>query len=369
MTQVISISNRTIDDQLGDLVTGVLPSYNPASSWKEGTSCGSACAVHPLRAFEGTWHDSSQFPNEAPVSVSLNFTGTAIWVFCIVPPITPGVITSYNLSYTLDNGAQNGTFLYTPTSTSDFLYNVSAVALPTLANTTHNLVISTDDSVNGSIFLFDYAVYTSEETATTAVAINTQVNNTQVDGGTIAGCIFGGIVLVLSSLAILRCRKQRRRKKKQSPILPLVAELPFSPAAASGSTKVATSGSTTLAAPQSQTTEPQNQIAAPQDQTEDLSRNPSTSSPSTLIHQLRLALDTAVSMRPTAASQRSPQSASSGIRSLAVWTEDHYETPPPVPPAYRETRTPVPPATPATPAPPTTPAPAYQSSRNSTSQT
>ncbi|KAJ7348879.1 hypothetical protein DFH08DRAFT_697253, partial [Mycena albidolilacea] len=142
--------------------SGALPSYSPVSFWNVGASCGGGCAVHldPALAFNHTWHDSSQFPGSNPVSVSLQFTGTAVWVFCIVPPITTSEITRYNLSFNLDDRAHRGTFLFTPTSSSEFLYNVPAVSLPTLPNAAHTLSITTDDSVNGSIFLFDYAVYT-----------------------------------------------------------------------------------------------------------------------------------------------------------------------------------------------------------------
>ncbi|KAF7359115.1 hypothetical protein MSAN_01253000 [Mycena sanguinolenta] len=283
MPQVIS--NRTIDDQFGDPVSGLVPSYSPSSFWKEGASCGSGCAVHPdpTLAFNHTWHDSSQFPNEAPVSVSLQFTGTAVWVFCIVPPLTENVITSYNLNFTLDNGKQQGTFSYTPTSSSDFLFNVPVVSLPTLANTAHTLVIATDDSVDGSIFLFDYAVYTSVEDDTP----QSTAKDTQPNTGTIAGCVLGGIFLFVLVLALLRCRNRRRTKKP--PILPVIEPFPKSPAVDSGSTTLAP-------------------------ETVDLSRNPSTHSPSTLIHQLRQALDTAVALRQTPASQSSPQSPSSGIQ-------------------------------------------------------
>jgi len=208
MPQVIS--NRTIDDQFGDSVSGVLPSYSPIRFWEAGASC-SNCSVHPdpAFAFNHTWHDSSQFPGEQSVSVSLEFTGTAVWVFCIVPPITTNAITRYNLSFDLDDGAHRGTFLYSPTSSSEYLYNVPAVTLPSLPNTAHTLLIATDDSVDGSIFLFDYAVYQTVEGTPDVTA----------SPGTIAGCVFGGIILVLLVLALLRCRKQRRNKKPP-PILP-----------------------------------------------------------------------------------------------------------------------------------------------------
>ncbi|KAF7353824.1 hypothetical protein MVEN_01068000 [Mycena venus] len=296
MPQVIS--NRTIDDQFGDSVSGVLPSYSPAQVWNEGTSCEN-CTIHPdpALAFNHTWHDSSQFPTEEPVSVSLDFTGTAVWVFCIVPPIITGKITRYNLSFNLDAGAHQGQFSYTPTSSSEFLYNVPVVSLPSLPNTAHTLSILTDDSTDGSIFLFDYAVYTTEE-GTPSPHISSGTSP-----GTIAGCVFGGIFLVLLFLALLRCRKQRRNKTPPS-VLPVVEPFPKSPAVASSST--------TLQPPTN------------------LSRNPSSVSPSTLVRQLQQALDTVVSMRQTTASERSPQSPSSGILSPVSRVENQYDIPPPV---------------------------------------
>ncbi|KAJ7700849.1 hypothetical protein B0H17DRAFT_925021, partial [Mycena rosella] len=152
--------NQTIDDEFGDPVTGALPTYRPASFWSLNSSCAT-CVVHPdpNLAFNHTWHDSSQLPGEAPVSLTLEFVGTAIHVFCILPPITPNVVTMYNLNFTLD-GASRGTFSKSPTSMTEFIYNLPVLFLDSLPNKPHTLLISTDDSVDGSIFLFDYAVYT-----------------------------------------------------------------------------------------------------------------------------------------------------------------------------------------------------------------
>ncbi|KAJ6546794.1 hypothetical protein B0H19DRAFT_242101 [Mycena capillaripes] len=160
MPQVLS--NRTIDDQFGDSVTGALPSYSPLSTWNQGANCG-GCTLHPdpAPAFNHTWHDNSQPPGDAQaVSVSFDFTGTAVWVFCIVPPVMQNdTITHYILSFDLDNGTHRGNFTHFPTG-NEYLYNVPVVSLPSLSNTAHTLSISTDGAVDGSAFLFDYAVYT-----------------------------------------------------------------------------------------------------------------------------------------------------------------------------------------------------------------
>ncbi|KAJ7778747.1 hypothetical protein DFH07DRAFT_539291 [Mycena maculata] len=268
--------NRTIDDEFGDSVSGALPTYRPDSYWNVGTSC-TICEVHPdpTLAFNHTWHDTSQLPGHAPVSVTLDFVGTAIYVFCIAPPITTNVVTLYNLNFTLD-GVRSGTFSYSPTSTTDFVYNLSVVSLESLANEPHTLLVSTDDSENGSIFLFDYAVYTTVEgKSSTAV-------------GTIAGCVVGGIFLILLVLAFLFF-KRRSQKRKSSQVLPVVD--PFHN-----------------------------------------NSNPPPSSPkksvvnsrTTLVPELPWALDTVATLQPL------PTPSSPSSRYPPGWSESRYDTPPPV---------------------------------------
>jgi hypothetical protein len=38
------LTNRTIDDQNGDSVTGALPKYSPPGVWNQGNGCG-VCAL------------------------------------------------------------------------------------------------------------------------------------------------------------------------------------------------------------------------------------------------------------------------------------------------------------------------------------
>jgi hypothetical protein len=58
---VLAASNRTIDDQYGDIVTGIQPVYQPASAWNFGPDC-STCNVGPSHEsinmssiMNGTW--------------------------------------------------------------------------------------------------------------------------------------------------------------------------------------------------------------------------------------------------------------------------------------------------------------------------
>ena len=75
LTVFAGSTNRTIDDQWGDSVTGVLPAYS--TNWNFGPDCNN-CAVAPSvsKAFGGTWHDTtSSNPNTTGHYVTLSFTG------------------------------------------------------------------------------------------------------------------------------------------------------------------------------------------------------------------------------------------------------------------------------------------------------
>ncbi|KAJ6457075.1 hypothetical protein C8R47DRAFT_174881 [Mycena vitilis] len=294
MLQVFA--NRTIDDQFGDSVTGVIPSYNPALFWKPGASCGSNCSLHPdpAVAFKHTWHDSSQFPASEPVSVSLDFVGTAVWVFCIVPPLLHNdTITRYNLSFSLDNGAHIGRFGYSPTG-GEFLYNVPVVSLPSLPNATHNLFVSTDDSVSGSVLLFDYAIYTSVEGK----------NDARISPGAIAGCVLGALFFIALIFALLYWRRRRNRKRQLNMVLD-----PFK----TSNTYDSASG----------LSPPMPRENAPLD------------APTALVRQLQQALDTVANMRQTNIHDGSTQGPGSTIAYTAG-----SASPPPV---YQSRVAPVPP--------------------------
>ena len=69
--------NRTIDDQFGDPIAGTYPTYSPAEDWQPGANC-SDCSIRPdvTKAFDGTWHDSTYYPGDAPRTVTVTFSGT-----------------------------------------------------------------------------------------------------------------------------------------------------------------------------------------------------------------------------------------------------------------------------------------------------
>ncbi|KAJ7245452.1 hypothetical protein C8J57DRAFT_1082236 [Mycena rebaudengoi] len=152
-------SNRTIDDFYGDPITGFIPLYEPHKAWNANGNC-SICFVHvdPTQTSNDTWHDSTQRNNNAPSSVTIQFTGTAVYLFSIIPNLTPSdPLVDYNLTFTLDD-MLSGTFMHLAQNTlNDISYHVPIFASTGLASQPHTLIART---ASPSIFIFDYAIYT-----------------------------------------------------------------------------------------------------------------------------------------------------------------------------------------------------------------
>lgn len=74
---VAALTNRTIDDQFGDSVTGLVPTYSPASAWSQGANCtGCGVQLDALNTYDGSWHDSTHTPGDAePRVVDITFNG------------------------------------------------------------------------------------------------------------------------------------------------------------------------------------------------------------------------------------------------------------------------------------------------------
>ena len=69
--------NRTIDDTLGDSVTGARPIYLPANRglWR-GAGC-SECAFQPdpSQVFDETWSEALYSPQVGVMNITFDFTG------------------------------------------------------------------------------------------------------------------------------------------------------------------------------------------------------------------------------------------------------------------------------------------------------
>ncbi|TCD59919.1 hypothetical protein EIP91_011189 [Steccherinum ochraceum] len=151
--------NVTIDDQYGDEATGAQVTYAPAELWTQGNGCG-GCSAKPdaSQAYHGTWHDGLFAPsqNKQPLTVTFTFTGTAVYLFNILPQQKP---TSAEVSL---DGRVVKQISITEDVSSQFVYNVPMFAMDGIANGQHTVTLTTTGNQD-SLMLFDYAVYTTED--------------------------------------------------------------------------------------------------------------------------------------------------------------------------------------------------------------
>ncbi|KAI0673885.1 hypothetical protein C8Q78DRAFT_989965 [Trametes maxima] len=155
------VTNRTIDDEGGDSVTGIVPSYSPAGHWVQGAEC-SVCSIRlsRFRTFNGTWHDSTRNPNDAESHyITANFTGTAVYVYNIIANQVPF---DTNLRFTLD-GSVVGQYSHDSEGSTDFQYNTLVFERTGLPNTNHTIAIEAIRGDHPSAILFDRIIYTFEE--------------------------------------------------------------------------------------------------------------------------------------------------------------------------------------------------------------
>ncbi|KAH7874868.1 uncharacterized protein C8R40DRAFT_1170977 [Lentinula edodes] len=216
--------NRSIDDTLGDSVTGVRPTYLPDTTgvWEDNTCSGCALVPDISSAFDGTYTAATYNPELKNISISFDFIGTAIYIFFILSnDPNPGISTSTLANFTLD-GTLVSTFSHSPNSSSSapsFYFNESALAFSEtgMKNSSHQMVISTSGLSSNYWLNFDYALYTFQRPDTTTSSVSsssssssssasstTDYSSSQSDSKTVsAGAIAGGVIGGVAALAIV----------------------------------------------------------------------------------------------------------------------------------------------------------------------
>ncbi|TBU32982.1 hypothetical protein BD311DRAFT_471836 [Dichomitus squalens] len=173
-----ALLNHTIDDELGDDTTGLLPAYSPQGGWNQGSQCLTCAArLDASLTFDRTWHDSTYHPGDPERVITVGFTGVAVYVYHIVPNQAGSDVTTFtNLSFFLHNESV-GQFVHEVDETSNYAYayNVLVYANTTLPDAEHFLDIRASGP-NSSLLLFDYVVYTANMTETTQDASSTSTD-------------------------------------------------------------------------------------------------------------------------------------------------------------------------------------------------
>ena len=237
-----ALVNRTIDDELGDSVTGVVPSYLPINSWVQGSRC-KGCritpAVDPHQPLDSTWHDTIYTPGGQERRIQARFTGSAVYVFNLIANDVPRVKTTFtNLTFFINNTLV-GHYLHTPDGSSPRIqYRVPVYVNDSLPYAEHTLDIVAG-GVQDSRVLFDFIAYTSRSEDGDGVAgmmsspqsstqsqdplPSTTTSATQNDASSasgqshtaiLVGSIVGAVVGVIAALLTLTiglCILRRRR--------------------------------------------------------------------------------------------------------------------------------------------------------------
>jgi len=154
--------NITIDDTNGDSVTGNTFNYEPPATWSVGLQCTN-CEAHldPSQTFDGTWHDTSAFPNSTVIpSASVTFTGSAVYVFCILTGSTQDPNGSSDFQFFID-GEPVGRFIQQADGDDEFTYNFPVYANESLEEGPHTFSMEIGNSGQTALALFDRLVYST----------------------------------------------------------------------------------------------------------------------------------------------------------------------------------------------------------------
>ncbi|CAK5267101.1 unnamed protein product [Mycena citricolor] len=153
-------TNVTIDDSAA--------TYLPASSagkksvWFNQTSCaGCADVPNTSAAFDQTWSAALYLSTlGTPVSASISFSGTAVYVYFIVPNFAAGsgLASSVDTVFLLD-GVQVGSFAHQSDGSGNFAYNTLVYQNTSVPAGDHTLLMQTSGT-QPAIMIFDYALST-----------------------------------------------------------------------------------------------------------------------------------------------------------------------------------------------------------------
>ncbi|KAK0216422.1 hypothetical protein EDD85DRAFT_437341, partial [Armillaria nabsnona] len=168
--------NYTIDDTLGDELTGTKVQYSPDSRpenasvlvWSNALQC-SGCAIAPERTstMNGTWTGATYDSSLRNITARLSFHGSAIYIYLIVSnsPKSTGLVSDVLCDFRMD-GEIVGSYNHTTDGTNHFDYDVLAYNNASLKDDDHTFLIETTGT-QLSYVIFDYALYTSNQASTT----------------------------------------------------------------------------------------------------------------------------------------------------------------------------------------------------------
>ncbi|KIM85890.1 hypothetical protein PILCRDRAFT_5003 [Piloderma croceum F 1598] len=185
--------NRTIDDQFGDPIARITPTYAPIALWTQGAIC-QLCGAKPdiHQVFNHTWHDSTYTVQDGQTrNITIPFNGSAIYIFFFTVPKTV-YISETHLNITLDGHPA--------------VYSNSK-----LVSGQHIIMLSTGGNAD-AVLEFDYAIYSTDD-------------GKQSRLGAIVGGIVGAIVAIFIFILLWFWRRRRRRGRARDEDNPPVVDV------------------------------------------------------------------------------------------------------------------------------------------------
>ncbi|PBK81535.1 hypothetical protein ARMGADRAFT_776181 [Armillaria gallica] len=254
--------NHTIDDTLGDELTGLQVNYSPAGqhsngsmlAWKNASQC-SDCVIVPDRslAMNGTWTGATYYPSVENMTAQLRFHGSAIYVYLIVSnyPKSTGFVSDVICDFRMD-GEVVGSYSHDTDGTYQFEYDFLAYSNTSLSDEDHALVMEATGT-EPSYLIFDYAVYTNTQSSTLLSSSTTQlsatlsnpvslssaapssISSTAAPSSSSLAKTFGGaiavgilVLIILVASVVFYLRRLHRRPSSSTPATPEVATQPRS---------------------------------------------------------------------------------------------------------------------------------------------
>ncbi|KLO18721.1 hypothetical protein SCHPADRAFT_935981 [Schizopora paradoxa] len=158
-----ALQNVSIDDTNGDEMTGRQITYNPANKWSLGPSCQTCEAkVSPAsEAFDQTWHDTSFIKGGPLISASAIFTGSAVYVVCILTGTSQDPNGNSDMVFFID-GVEDNRFQQGPNGNPDYQFNSVVYSNESLTMESHNITIVTGTLGEQSLVLLDRIIYSTE---------------------------------------------------------------------------------------------------------------------------------------------------------------------------------------------------------------
>ncbi|KAK0237315.1 hypothetical protein EDD85DRAFT_837208 [Armillaria nabsnona] len=226
--------NVTLDDRDAGLT------YTPSDAWANGTDCETCTAkLDTDKLVHGSWHNSTFQPGDKePHKVSISFSGTAIYVDCILAKSTsnPPLNGHSDMRFFID-GALVGRFArdISNDSTSTYEYGTTVYANTSIPTGLHTFRLQNGhtNSTTQSLVLLDAITYSYDDeqpdssvtvysTATASLVVSETGTPDGEDAvpsessniaSVVAPAITVPLVLVISIFALALYLRRRRRRR------------------------------------------------------------------------------------------------------------------------------------------------------------